>query len=52
MASVGCDGEEAGLIGEEVATDFIDGHENEMCVQVLGFLRDIFHEVIKEVRHG
>jgi hypothetical protein len=32
MATVGCDGEVASLIGKEVAIDLIDGHENKMCV--------------------
>ena len=32
VATVGHDGEAACLIGEEVAIDFIDGHEHEMCV--------------------
>ncbi len=27
VAAVGCDGEAAGLIGEKVAIDFVDGHE-------------------------
>ncbi len=31
MAAVGCDGEVAGLINEEVAIDFVDGHENKFC---------------------
>jgi hypothetical protein len=47
----GCDGEAAGLIGEEVDIDLVDGHENKMCAQVVGFLRDIFYGVIKEVWH-
>ncbi len=49
MIAVRCDGEVAGLIGEEVAIDCVDGHEDKICVQVVGFLRDIFHGVIKEV---
>jgi hypothetical protein len=32
MAIVGCDGEAANLISEEVAIDFVYGHENKMCV--------------------
>ncbi len=32
MATVGCDGKLAGLIGEEDAVDLVDGHENKMCV--------------------
>jgi hypothetical protein len=51
MAAVGRDGEAAGLIGEEVAIDFIDGYETEMCACVMGFLRDILHGVISNVRH-
>ncbi len=51
VAAVGCDGEAACLIGEKVVIDFIDGHENKMCVAVVGFLRDILHGVIKDVRH-
>ncbi len=43
MATVGPDGEVASLLGAEVAVDFVDGHENKMCV---GFLRDILHGVI------
>jgi hypothetical protein len=31
MVVVGCDRELASLIGEEVAIDFIDDHENKMC---------------------
>jgi hypothetical protein len=41
MAVVGCDGKVACLIGEEVTIDFIGGHNNKMCVCVVGFLRDI-----------
>ncbi len=51
MAAVGCDGEAASLIGEEVAINFIDGHENKMCARVVGFLRDILHWVINNVRY-
>ncbi len=51
VATVGHDGEAAGLIGEEVAIDFIDGHENKLCVCDVGFLRDILHGVIDDVRH-
>ncbi len=47
MAAVGCDGEAAGLIGEEVAIDLVDGHEDKMCARVVGF----FHGVIKMVWH-
>jgi hypothetical protein len=32
VAAVGCDGEVAGLISEEVAIDLVDGHENKMCL--------------------
>ncbi len=32
VAADGCDGEVAGLVGEEVAIDLVDGHENKMCV--------------------
>jgi hypothetical protein len=52
LAAVGCDGEVAGLIGEEVSIDFVDGHKNKMCAQVAGFLRNIFHGAIKETGHG
>jgi hypothetical protein len=31
VAMVGCDGEAAGLIGEEFAIDLVFGHENKMC---------------------
>ncbi len=51
MAAVGWDWEAACLICEEVAIDFIDGHENEVCVGVVGFLSDILHGVIKDVRN-
>ncbi len=37
------------LIGEEVAIDFIDGHEEEVSAGIVGFLRDILHRVIKAV---
>jgi hypothetical protein len=29
---VGCDGEVVGLIGEEVAIDLVDGHEDKKCM--------------------
>jgi hypothetical protein len=51
VAAVGHDGEAASLIGEEVAIVLVDGHENEMCVWVMGFLRDIFHGIINDVWH-
>ncbi len=51
MAVLGRDGVAAGLISEEVAIDFIDGHENKMCACVVGFLRDILHGIINDVRH-
>jgi hypothetical protein len=51
MAAVGCDWEAACLIFEEVAIGFVDGHENELCAGVVGFLRDILHGVIKDVRN-
>jgi hypothetical protein len=51
VVPVGPDGEGACLIGEEVAIDFIDGHENKMCEGVAGFLRDFLHGVINDVRH-
>ena len=51
MAAVGCDGEAAGLIGEEYIIDFVDGHENKMCASVVWFLRDILHGVIGDVWH-
>ncbi len=50
MATVGRDGEAASLICEEVAIDFIDGNENKMCACVVGFLRDILHGIIDNVR--
>jgi hypothetical protein len=50
-AVVGCDGEPACLISEEVTIGFIDGHEQEVCSGVKGFLRDILHGVIEDVRH-
>jgi hypothetical protein len=38
-------------MGEEVAIDFVDGHEDEVRVGIVGFLRDILHGVIKAVRN-
>ncbi len=35
------------MIGEEVAIDFIDGHEDKVSAGVAGFLRDILHRVVK-----
>jgi hypothetical protein len=49
MVVVGCDRKAASLVCEEIAIDFVDGHENEMCARVAGFLSDIFHGVIEEV---
>ena len=51
MAAVGRDRAPASLIGEEVAIDFIAGHENRMCACVVGLLRDIIHGVIDNVCH-
>ncbi len=51
VAMVVCDREAACLIGEEVAIDFIDCHENKVYAGVVGFLRDILDEVIEDVRH-
>jgi hypothetical protein len=51
VAAVRRDGKVASLIGEEIAIDFVDGHENEMCACVVGFLRDILHWVINNVWH-
>ncbi len=51
VAAVGRDGEATCLIGEEVAIDFIDGHEHEMCAGFVGLLRDILHGVINNVTH-
>jgi hypothetical protein len=51
MAVVGCDREAACLIGEEVVTDFVDDHEDEVSASVVGFLRNILHRVIKDVRN-
>ncbi len=52
VAVVGCDGEAACLISEKVAIDFVDGHENKVCAGVVGFLKDILHGFIKDVRHS
>jgi hypothetical protein len=49
VAAVGCNRETNCLISEEVAIDFVDGHEDEVCVGVVGFLMDILHGVIKAV---
>jgi hypothetical protein len=49
MAVVGYDGKLACLIGEEVAFDFVDGHEN---ARVVGFFGDILHWLVNEVGHG
>jgi hypothetical protein len=38
------------LIDEEVAGDFIDGHENKTSACVLGFLRDFLHGVVEDSR--
>ncbi len=51
VATVGCDRETACLIGEEVAIDFVDGHENKVCAGAVGFLSNILHVVIKAVRN-
>jgi hypothetical protein len=51
VATVGCDQEAACLISEEVAIDFVDGNENKVSAGVVGFLRDILHGVIKDVRN-
>jgi hypothetical protein len=51
VAAVGHDREAACLIGEEVAINFIDGHENKICTGVVGFLRGILHGVVNNVRH-
>jgi hypothetical protein len=51
VAMVGCDREAACLMSEEVAIDFIDGHENKVSVGVVGFLRNILHGVIEDVRN-
>ncbi len=51
VAAVGYDRETTCLIGEEVAIDFIDGHENEVSAVVVGFLRDILHGIIEDVRN-
>jgi hypothetical protein len=48
MATVRCDREVACLISEEVAIDFVDGHEDEVSAGVVGFLRDILHRVVKD----
>ncbi len=36
-------------MGEEVATYFIDGHEDKMSAGIVEFLIDIFHRVVKAV---
>jgi hypothetical protein len=36
MAVVGCDGEVGSLIGEEVAIDFVDGHEKKCLRELRG----------------
>jgi hypothetical protein len=51
VAAVGCDRETACLISEEVAIDFVGGHEDEVHVGIVGFLRNIFHGVIKAARN-
>jgi hypothetical protein len=38
------------LICEEIAVDFIYVHKNEVCAGVVGFLRDVLHGVIEDVR--
>jgi hypothetical protein len=48
---IGCDREAARLISEEVAIDFVDGHGSKVSAVVWGFLRDILHVVIKDVRN-
>jgi hypothetical protein len=37
------------VIGEEVAIDFVGGHEDKVSSSVVGFLRDFLHRVIKDV---
>jgi hypothetical protein len=39
------------LIDEEVAIDFVDGHEDKMHAGIVGFLRDILHRIIEDVRN-
>ncbi len=51
MAVVGYDRETACLIGEEVAVDFVDGHEDKVHAGIVWSLRDILHGVIKAVRN-
>jgi hypothetical protein len=51
VAAIGCDREAACLIGEEAAIDFADGYENEVSAVVVGFLRDIRHGVMDDVRN-
>jgi hypothetical protein len=51
MAAIGCDRKGACQISEEVAIDFVDGHKNKVSAVVVGFLRDILHGVIKDVRN-
>ncbi len=51
VAMVGHDGEAACRISDKIVIDFIDGHENKMCASIVGFLRDILHGVINDVRH-
>ncbi len=36
------------MVGEEVAIDFVDGHEDKVSAG-MGFLTDILHRVVKDV---
>jgi hypothetical protein len=46
-----CDVEAACLIGEEVAIDFIDGHEDKVSAGIVGFLKGILHRVLEAFRN-
>ena len=39
------------MIGEEVAIEFVDGHEDKVSASIVGFLRDILHRFVKDVRN-
>ncbi len=39
------------LIGKEVVIDFVDGHEDKVSAGVVGFLREIVHRVVEDVRN-
>ncbi len=39
------------MIGEGVVIDFVDGQEDKVSAGVAGFLRDILHKVLEDVRN-